>query len=138
MPAGGQIAEELKLRGPQALAGLKAAFSARHTGVAGQARLAHDLLLTHYLLTEEAAELSASFSEKRPPTMLASTGDGLARRRSSITCGVTSLWRIARSGLDGLGDMLRPDVEMRHGADGSVRRCLHPDAGRLQLFDEAR
>jgi naphthoate synthase len=63
----GEIAEELKLRGPQALAGLKAAFSAKHAGVAGQARLAHDLLLTHYLLTEEAAELSASFSQKRPP-----------------------------------------------------------------------
>jgi naphthoate synthase len=63
----GEIAEELKARGPQALAGLKAAFSARHTGVAGQARIAHDLLLTHYLLTEEARELADSFAEKRPP-----------------------------------------------------------------------
>jgi naphthoate synthase len=63
----GEIAEELKARGPQALAGLKAAFSARHTGVAGQARLAHDLLLTHYLLTQEAGELSTSFAEKRSP-----------------------------------------------------------------------
>ena len=62
-----EIAGELKARGPQALAGLKAAFSARHTGVAGQARLAHDLLLTHYLLTQEARELSKSFAEKRPP-----------------------------------------------------------------------
>jgi naphthoate synthase len=62
-----EIAAELKERGPQALAGLKAAFSARHTGVAGQARIAHDLLLTHYLLTEEARELSDSFAEKRPP-----------------------------------------------------------------------
>jgi naphthoate synthase len=62
-----EIAEELKARGPQALAGLKAAFSARHMGVAGQARLAHDLLLTHYLLTDEAGELSRSFAEKRPP-----------------------------------------------------------------------
>ncbi len=63
----GEIAEELKARGPQALAGLKAAFSARHTGVAGQARLAHDLLLTHYLRTQEAGELSTSFAEKRLP-----------------------------------------------------------------------
>ena len=62
-----EIAEELMARGPQALAGLKAAFSARHTGVAGQARLAHDLLLTHYLLTQEAGELSTSFAEKRAP-----------------------------------------------------------------------
>jgi naphthoate synthase len=61
------VAEELKARGPQALAGLKAAFSARHTGVAGQARLAHDLLLTHYLLTDEAKELSRSFAAKEPP-----------------------------------------------------------------------
>lgn len=61
------IAAELRSRGPQALAALKAAFSARHTGVAGQARLAHDLLLTHYLLTREAGELSKSFGEKRPP-----------------------------------------------------------------------
>lgn len=63
----GEVAEELKARGPQALAGLKTAFSARHTGVAGQARLAHDLLLTHYLLTDEAKELSRSFAEKEPP-----------------------------------------------------------------------
>jgi naphthoate synthase len=63
----GEIAEDLKARGPQALAGLKAAFSARHAGVAGQARLAHDLLLTHYLLTQEASELSTSFAEKRLP-----------------------------------------------------------------------
>ena len=62
-----EVCEELKARGPQALAGLKAAFSARHAGVAGQARLAHDLLLTHYLRTEEAAELAKSFGEKRPP-----------------------------------------------------------------------
>jgi naphthoate synthase len=62
-----EVAEELMVRGPQALAALKAAFSARHTGVAGQARLAHDLLLTHYLLTDEAKELSRSFAQKEPP-----------------------------------------------------------------------
>jgi naphthoate synthase len=33
----------------------------------GQARMAHDLLLTQYLRTEEAEELSASFSERRMP-----------------------------------------------------------------------
>lgn len=60
-------AAQLLERGPGALAGLKTAFSARHAGVAGQARLAHDLLLTHYLRTEEAHELSESFRERRPP-----------------------------------------------------------------------
>ena len=46
---------------------LKAAFSGRHHGVVGQARLAHDQLLTQYLTTREAGELSRSFSEKRAP-----------------------------------------------------------------------
>lgn len=62
-----EVAAELMARGPQALAALKAAFSARHTGVLGQARMAHDLLLTQYLTTQEAEELSASFSERRTP-----------------------------------------------------------------------
>lgn len=62
-----EVAAELMSRGPQALAALKTAFSARHTGVLGQARMAHDLLLTQYLTTEEAKELSTSFSERRPP-----------------------------------------------------------------------
>lgn len=62
-----EVAAELISRGPQALAALKAAFSGRHTGVLGQARMAHDLLLTQYLTTREAEELSASFSERRPP-----------------------------------------------------------------------
>lgn len=60
-------AAELLERGPGALAGIKAAFSARHTGVAGQARMAHDLLLTRYLDSEEAKELSRSFAERRSP-----------------------------------------------------------------------
>lgn len=59
-------AEELLARGPHALAGLKAAFSGRHTGVVGQARMAHDLLLTQYLRTGEAHELSDSFRARRP------------------------------------------------------------------------
>jgi len=61
-----EIAVELMARGPQALAALKAAFSARNTGVVGQARLAHDQLLTRYLVSQEAGELSRAFSEKRP------------------------------------------------------------------------
>jgi naphthoate synthase len=62
-----EAAHELLARGPQALAALKAAFSARHTGVVGQARVAHDLLLTQYLATEEADEMSTAFRERRPP-----------------------------------------------------------------------
>lgn len=62
-----EVAAELVERGPQALAALKAAFSARHTGVAGQARIAHDLLLTRYLHSEESAELATAFDAKRPP-----------------------------------------------------------------------
>ena len=62
-----EVAGEMICRGPQALAALKAAFSGRHTGVLGQARIGHDLLLTQYLTTEEAEELSAAFSERREP-----------------------------------------------------------------------
>lgn len=62
-----EIAVEMMDRGPQALAALKASFSARNTGIVGQARIAHDQLLTRYLKSEEAAELSSSFSEKRAP-----------------------------------------------------------------------
>ena len=61
------LAAELQKRGPLALAGLKAAFSAQHHGVVGQARVAHDQLLTHYLTTEESQELSRAFGEKRDP-----------------------------------------------------------------------
>ena len=62
-----EIAANLIDKGPQALAGLKAAFSARNTGVVGQARHAHDQLLTHYLVTDEAHELSRAFNAKQPP-----------------------------------------------------------------------
>jgi naphthoate synthase len=62
-----EVAQELRARGPQALAALKTAFGARHSGVVGQARLAHDLLLTPYRMSAEAAELSASFDQRRPP-----------------------------------------------------------------------
>jgi naphthoate synthase len=62
-----EVAEVLLARSPLALGALKGAFSARHTGVAGQARMAHDQHLTLYLMSEEAHELSAAFAERRPP-----------------------------------------------------------------------
>jgi len=58
---------EIADRGTLALASIKAAFNARHGGVSGLARLAHDLLLRQYLDGEESAELSAAFVEKRKP-----------------------------------------------------------------------
>ena len=58
---------EVAARGSVALASLKASFNARHGGVGGLARLAHDLLLRQYLNSEEAAELSAAFGNKRTP-----------------------------------------------------------------------
>jgi naphthoate synthase len=61
------MASELKLRGPQALAALKVAFAAKHSGALGQSRMAHDQMLTKYLMTEEAHELAAAFAEKREP-----------------------------------------------------------------------
>lgn len=54
-------------RGPFALAAVKAAFNARHGGVAGLARMAHDLLLRSYLESDESHEMSASFAQKRKP-----------------------------------------------------------------------
>ena len=62
-----ELAAELQQRGPTALGGLKAAFSGRHSGVAGQARLAHDQLLTFYQASQEAQELSEAFNERRAP-----------------------------------------------------------------------
>lgn len=58
---------EVAERGPFALAAIKSAFGARHGGVAGLARVAHDLLLKPYLESEESQELAASFAEKRKP-----------------------------------------------------------------------
>jgi naphthoate synthase len=54
-------------RGSFALASIKAAFNARHGGVGGLSRMAHDLLLRGYLNTDEHKELSASFAERRSP-----------------------------------------------------------------------
>jgi naphthoate synthase len=61
------FALEIADRGPFALASVKAAFNARHGGVSGLSRMAHDLLLRSYLESEESHELSKSFAEKRKP-----------------------------------------------------------------------
>jgi naphthoate synthase len=61
------MALEIAERGPFAAAAIKGAFGARHGGVSGLARMAHDLLLRGYLNTEESKELSKAFSERRKP-----------------------------------------------------------------------
>jgi naphthoate synthase len=61
------VAEELLDRGPGAIGSLKIAFASRHLGVLGQSRMGHDALLTHYLATEEAHELSEAFAARRTP-----------------------------------------------------------------------
>ncbi|ALG72614.1 crotonase [Azospirillum thiophilum] len=61
------MALEIADRGALALASLKAAFNARHNGVSGLSRMAHDLLLRGYLETDESHELAASFAERRKP-----------------------------------------------------------------------
>jgi naphthoate synthase len=58
---------EVAGRGAFALASVKAAFQARHGGVAGLARVAHDLLLRQYLDSEESHELSEAFAGRRAP-----------------------------------------------------------------------
>jgi len=58
---------EIADRGAVALASVKAAFNARHGGVSGLSRMAHDLLLRQYLDTQESTELGSSFAEKRKP-----------------------------------------------------------------------
>jgi naphthoate synthase len=58
---------EIADRGPFVLGSVKAAFNARHGGVGGLARMAHDQLLRLFLDTEESQELGASFREKRKP-----------------------------------------------------------------------
>jgi len=62
-----RMALEVSERGAFALAALKAAFTARHGGVSGLARVSHDLLLRLYLDTDEAHELGKAFGEKRAP-----------------------------------------------------------------------
>lgn len=62
-----ELALEIAERGAYALASVKAAFNARHGGVSGLGRMAHDLLLRPYLESEESKELSQAFSERRKP-----------------------------------------------------------------------
>ncbi|HEX2216100.1 MAG TPA: enoyl-CoA hydratase-related protein, partial [Xanthobacteraceae bacterium] len=62
-----EFALEVAERGSFALASVKAAFNARHGGVSGLARMAHDLLLRSYLESEESHELASAFREKRTP-----------------------------------------------------------------------
>jgi naphthoate synthase len=62
-----KFALEIADRGAFALASIKGAFNARHGGVSGLSRMAHDLLLRQYLESEESHELAASFAEKRKP-----------------------------------------------------------------------
>jgi naphthoate synthase len=62
-----EVARALATRSPMALGALKTAFSGRHNGVSGQARMAHDQLLTLYLTTAEAHELNGAFTERREP-----------------------------------------------------------------------
>src|SRR3954466_13988721 len=62
-----EMALEIAERGAFALASIKTAFSARHGGVGGLARLAHDLLLRSYLESDESHELGESFGARRKP-----------------------------------------------------------------------
>lgn len=62
-----EYALEVAERGAFALASLKSAFNARHGGVSGLSRMAHDLLLRGYLDTQEHDELAAAFAERRKP-----------------------------------------------------------------------
>lgn len=62
-----EYALEIADRGAFALASVKAAFNARHGGVSGLSRMAHDLLLRSYLESEESHELSSAFAERRRP-----------------------------------------------------------------------
>jgi naphthoate synthase len=62
-----RMALDIAQRGAFALASVKAAFNARHGGVGGLSRMAHDMLLRTYMKTDESKELSKAFSEKRAP-----------------------------------------------------------------------
>lgn len=62
-----KMALEIADRGAFALASIKAAFNARHGGVGGLSRMAHDLLLRGYLGTDEHHELAEAFAQRRAP-----------------------------------------------------------------------
>jgi len=61
------MALEIAERGAFAIAALKAAFTARHGGVSGLARISHDMLLRLYLDTDESHELGESFRGRKKP-----------------------------------------------------------------------
>jgi naphthoate synthase len=62
-----EMALEVADRGAFALASIKGAFNARHGGVSGLSRMAHDLLLRGYLDSEEHDEMAESFAQRRKP-----------------------------------------------------------------------
>jgi naphthoate synthase len=62
-----ELALTVAERGSFALAAIKHAFHARHSGVTGMSRVSHDLLLRSYLRSDESHELSQSFAAKRRP-----------------------------------------------------------------------
>ena len=62
-----EMALEVADRGAFALASIKGAFNARHGGVSGLSRMAHDLLLRGYLESEEHDEMAESFAQRRKP-----------------------------------------------------------------------
>jgi naphthoate synthase len=62
-----EMALEVADRGAFALASIKGAFNARHGGVSGLSRMAHDLLLRGYLESEEHDEMADSFAQRRKP-----------------------------------------------------------------------
>jgi len=67
LPRAVEVAREITTRSPLAIGAMKGAFSARHNGVSGQARMAHDQQLSLYLQTREAHEVGAAFGERREP-----------------------------------------------------------------------
>jgi len=60
-----RLAHEIAQRGDIALASVKGSFGARTSGVSGFSRVAHDLLLRHYLETDESKGLRESFNRPR-------------------------------------------------------------------------
>ncbi len=62
-----EMALEVADRGAFALASIKGEFNARHGGVSGLSRMAHDLLLRGYLESEDHDEMDESFAQRRKP-----------------------------------------------------------------------
>ena len=107
--------------GPVRPGALKTAFSGRHTGVAGQARLAHDLLLTAYRSTAGGrGDVGSPSRSAASPTGAGSTGE----LRSAGTSSSSSRWstRSPASAAEG-----RRRCRTR-GPSRGVQVC-HPGAG---------